>query len=131
KVDIVVLRDGKEKTLKVKIGERLEKGKVAETTKESNLAPVLSGMEFDNLNDSYRNAYGIPGDVEGVIITAVSPDSKGAEYGLKPGDVIIEVNRRHVSNIDQFKSAIKKIKGNRVLFLIYRNENHFYVLLRG
>ena len=131
KVDIVVLRDGKEKTLKVKIGERLEKGKVAETTKESNLAPVLSGMEFDNLNDSYRNAYGIPGDVDGVIITAVSPDSKGAEYGLKPGDVIIEVNRRHVSNIDQFKSAIKKIKGNRVLFLIYRNENHFYVLLRG
>jgi len=92
KVDIVVLRDGKEKKLKVKIGEM---------------------------------------PARGVVITAVSPDSRAADAGLREGDVIIEVNRVRVKDMDDFRSVVKRVKGNKVLLLVYRNGSHFYILLRG
>jgi len=131
KVEIVVLRDGKEKKLKVKIGEMPTRGeKVASAEKEA-VVPALKGLEVDDVSDYYIRSYDLPEDIKGVVITAVAPDSRAADAGLREGDVIIEVNRVRVKDMEDFRSVVKKIKGNRVLLLIYRNGSHFYVLLRG
>ena len=132
KVEIVVLRDGKEKKLRVKIGEAPSKKKEIASAGEgeSGLPEVLKGMEFDDITSYYRKNFDIPDDVEGVVITGVSPGSKGAEAGLREGDVIIEVNRIRVRDMDDFTSALRRVKGNKVLLLVFRNGTHFYVLIR-
>jgi len=131
KVEIVVLRDGKEKKLRVKIGEAPSKKEVASVTEgESGFPEVLKGLEFDDITSYYRKNFDIPDDVDGVVITGVSPGSRGAEAGLREGDVIIEVNRIRVRDMDDFTSALRRLKGNKVLLLVFRNGTHFYVLIR-
>ena len=40
--------------------------------------------------------YGLDDDVDGVLITAVDPDSEAADKGLRPGDVIVSVGNKDV-----------------------------------
>src|ERR1051326_6313564 len=44
---------------------------------------------------------------EGVVVTAVEDDSPSARAGIKPGDVITEINHQTVSSPKQFRDAIK------------------------
>jgi S1-C subfamily serine protease len=46
----------------------------------------------------------------GLLVTEVAPDSPGAAAGIKPGDVIIEVNRRPVSDPGAFKQIVAALK---------------------
>ncbi|WP_376742059.1 Do family serine endopeptidase [Pseudorhizobium tarimense] len=116
-VDVVVLRDGKEQTVKVTLG-RLEDStdEVAETDEtvepEDGQAPEddgteqqdgaeqgpveILGMTLAALDEEQRQAFGIAESVEGVVVTAVEDGSKAAEKGLKPGDVIVEVGQDFV-----------------------------------
>jgi len=48
------------------------------------------------LDQQARRQYNLPGHVNGVVVTEVAPDSAAAEAGLKPGDVIQEINRKPV-----------------------------------
>src|SRR5581483_2718687 len=46
----------------------------------------------------------------GVVVTAVDPDSKAAEQGLKSGDVILEVAGKSVANVSQVRNAVAAAK---------------------
>ncbi|GEO86789.1 MULTISPECIES: Do family serine endopeptidase [Alphaproteobacteria] len=122
-VDVVVLRDGKEQTLKVKLG-RLEDEQAADAASsdgegapDENMgssdeggeqqsptepgAPLPAivgaiGIEIGSLDDAARKTYSIAESVEGVVITAVKPGSPAAEKGLEPGQVIVEVAQEFV-----------------------------------
>jgi serine protease Do len=73
--------------------------------------------------------YGIE-EVSGVIVTAVQQDSAADESGLKPGDVITEINRKRISNPNQFREAIKSshAKGGIMINLISNGASRFVVL---
>jgi Do/DeqQ family serine protease len=66
----------------------------------------------------------------GVIVTAVEPDSAAAENGIQPGDVITEVNRNPVSNVKQFRDAFAKADSKKgvVLNFISKGASRFVVL---
>ena len=68
------------------------------------------------------------GKVQGVIITAVEPDSDAALAGLQEGDVIVSVNRKPVKDVAEFREAAKAGKG--ALFMAVRRDDQlFYVSL--
>ncbi|MCK4237224.1 MAG: PDZ domain-containing protein, partial [Candidatus Krumholzibacteria bacterium] len=69
-------------------------------------------------------------DLRGVVVTEVERDVPAAEAGLKAGDVIIEVNRRDTSSLKKFNKVIEKSGRDKVLLLVYRDGNHFYILVR-
>jgi S1-C subfamily serine protease len=51
----------------------------------------------------------------------VQPGGKGAVAGIRPGDVIKEVNRKPVTTPEEIKKQIDKVKsGNTVQMLIKR-----------
>ena len=122
-VDLVIFRKGQELTRTVKLG-RLEDGEKAaalaatEEPKPDANAKAMSkafGLELSGLSDEARKTYKIKDGIKGVVVTAVEPNSPGAEKGLAAGDVIEEVNQQAVSQpadvskvLDTMKKAGKK-----------------------
>jgi serine protease Do len=130
-VDVVLLRDGKEMTVKVTLG-RLEdgeeqanaedaatpdEGKKDEGTTpdtgaqaEPEKADLVLGMGIDDLDEDARKTFSIVESVKGVVITEVAPDSAAAERGIVPGDVIVEIGQEAVTTADEVKTRITKLK---------------------
>jgi serine protease Do len=115
KVELVVLRDGGRKALKVEIGESsaLAKGTKAPTETVEKL-----GLAVRNLTDDLAERYGFE-DRTGVIIESVEPGSPAAMKGISPGMLIMEVNRKPVKNTKDFNDAVEKAsEAGQVLLLI-------------
>jgi serine protease Do len=49
------------------------------------------GLSLSPLSGDARNAYRVPGDVQGVVVTDVEPDSPADEKNVRAGDVIVAV----------------------------------------
>jgi serine protease Do len=64
-----------------------------------------------------------------VVVTDVDASSTAAEAGLQRGDVIEEVNRQPVANVDQYNRAVKAGTGQEVLLLVYHNGVTSYVAI--
>ncbi|MGF0538528.1 DegQ family serine endoprotease [Agrobacterium sp. ES01] len=134
-VDVVVLRDGKEETLKVKLG-RLEDSEVASADPanaqqapqddnqpkaddadpdqgDTQAAPgTILGLSLAELDDDARAKYGIDASVEGIVITDVAPGSAAAEKGLKPGEVIVEISQEFMETPDAISEQIQKLRSD-------------------
>jgi serine protease Do len=88
------------------------------------------GLIVQEINPEIRNRFET-GISEGVIITNVAPGGTAATAGLEPGDVILEINKNKVSNLDNYKKSMDSVsEGQNVLFLIQRGSNTIYVALK-
>jgi len=127
-VDVLVLRKGSEKTLKVKIG-RLEGSEKKNVKKVEQKKPVKSkvatslGLSVSGLNDALRKKYKIKDGVKGVIINKIDSASSAAGLGLRAGDVIVQVSQKPVVTAEQFVSRVKELKksGKKVAVLFVTN----------
>lgn len=138
-VNVVIWRDGKQKIVKVTLGE-LEKFDQANLQKPEGRAEepkqqAISelGIELSTVTPGLAERFSIVPDKEGVVITQVDPDSAAAEKGLREGDVIVEVNQEKVGAPDAVAAKIKQAKeeGRRsVLLLIDREGDLRFVALR-
>ncbi len=100
-VDVVIWRDGKKKTLKVKVGElKEEEKKVASAPADkgpgSNRTVEALGIKVAKIDDKLRDKFGLDGKAKGVIVTDVDGDGPAAEKGLRPGDRIIQVSQSDI-----------------------------------
>jgi serine protease Do len=115
-----VLRNGQQMTIHAKIG----------NAKSEQIAsaehPELRGISVSDLNES-SSAYG---QVKGVLVTGVDPNSEAYMAGIRQGDVITAVNRQAVSNVEQFRKALSQA-GGTVALRIWHNSQVFYVVLGG
>jgi serine protease Do len=64
-------------------------------------------MEFTGLSDEARKNFKIKDSIKGVIVTSVEPGSPAAERGLRPGDVIEEVNHQAVERPRDVAKALE------------------------
>ena len=78
----------------------------------------LDGVEVGDLDGRMRRRFNIPNNIQGAIVTGIEPDSKAADAGLRPGDVIVEMNRRPVRNADEAVELSEKT-GDRVLLRVW------------
>jgi serine protease Do len=82
------------------------------------------------LTPALRDRYRIPQEVGGgVVVTAVQPGSQAASAGLRPGDVVLEVNRKAVTSVDQFQAEWAR-SGDQALLLVQRGEVTLFVAVR-
>lgn len=125
-VDVVIIREGKELHLKVKVVELAEQRLASQMQ-----APALSlGLKVDNISPRWQREFGIKDNL-GVIVVDVAPNSPADEAGIQAGDVIKEVNRKPVKTLKDYNSAMTKIEKNKgVLFLIKRGNQTFYVSIK-
>ncbi len=126
KVTLKVIRDGREKTLKVTLGEFPEEL----TARRGHFSNALKGVNVQNLTPELKRRLDIPARIKGVLVTEVEPDSPA--FGLlHRGDVIQEVNRRAIKNVKDYEEALSDIGPKDViLLLVYRKGGHIYITIR-
>ncbi|HET6364775.1 MAG: DegQ family serine endoprotease, partial [Nitrospirota bacterium] len=126
KAEIKVVRDQKEQILTVTLGEFQEK----KTAKKIDYNNVLKGITVQELTPSLRDRMGIPENVNGVIIANISEDSP-AQEAIQMHDVIMEVNRKAITNFSDYDQAVSKIgEKDSVLLLIYRDGASIYITIK-
>jgi len=113
KLKITVLRDGRTKVIKAKVGESdqilASNGSVHRFLEGATLA------EEDN--------------VEGVLIKQLEPGSVAARYGLRAGDVIVAANRKTTRTIKELKQAASR-SDKQLVLRIRRGNAALYIVLR-
>jgi serine protease Do len=116
--EVKVNRDGKLKTLRVKIGE-LPGREVALGRQDGGGFEGESGFEVTNLSPSLRNQLDLPEGQGGVVVTKVDRTSDAYQKGLRKGDVVIEVNRQEISDVGDFNRVMSGVSGGgRVLLVV-------------
>ena len=107
-----VIREGKSKTLQVKIGkspkdlEGLEDMDVVDEGEAS-----FRGIDVEDLSTVYKRRYGIR-EKKGVVITYIEDDSPAEDAGLMVGDVIIKIENKEIASKEDFLNVTSKIKGS-------------------
>ena len=133
KVDVVVWRDGSEQTIQAEIGQMPGQEQMAalsgdEQPEESD-APKL-GLMLSQLTPEAREQFELPADAAGVVVTDVQPGSPAAEKGLQRGDVIVEADRKQVSDPEALAAAVRAAaeRGDEtVLLLVQRDGQNRFV----
>jgi len=127
KVNLLIMRNGKEKTITVKLGELPEKQKTTKVVGQAN--EIDFGMEVSNLTPDLAKKFGYQKS-KGIVITSIDPYGPAAKKGLKEGDLIREVNRKPVKNVDDYKEIVSKLHpGDVVLLLVQRGKDNFFVAI--
>jgi serine protease Do len=117
KVNITVIRDGKEQTFVVTV-EELEP---QETKAQTGGQDKDLGFTVRELSPSLAKRYGLETS-EGLIITQVRRYSEAERKGLAVGDIIIEVNKRRVTTVDELDRTLKRMESGQVIILLIRRE---------
>jgi serine protease Do len=134
-VDIIVLRKGNKKPLKVTVGEIKEKTETEEEpTQEDNNATKpgkeVMGIIVSKLTPELRHKYSIDNSVTGVAITKILRKGDVIKRALHKGDVIVAANQEEVDSPEALESIVKKAKkANKksILLLIYRAGMNLFI----
>ena len=125
-VELKVIRGGKEKGLSVRIEELASEDEMPdiEAVKDS------LGMSVQDVTPDVARRLDIDPSV-GVMVTMVERGGAADVGGVRRGDIILEINRKDIKDVGDFKSEAGRIKkGEAALLLIYRDGNSFYKVLK-
>jgi serine protease Do len=133
KLDLTIRRDGKESTLAAAVGtmpEQQHQVAAAQGPGPGQGADEEAGglgLQLASINPKLRTQFRIPKEVEGVVVTRISPDSPAASIGIEAGDVIVSVDRQPATTPQQAAAALKEgaAKGNLLLLLNRHGTSQF------
>jgi serine protease Do len=125
-VKVDVIRKGERKSFEVKIGELKEKNvRQAEVQEKSKL-----GLTVREITPEIAKSLQLT-ERSGVVITEVQDSSPAADAGLKPGDVILELDHASIPNVDTFDKKIQEYKkGDIILLLVKRQNSTLFLTLK-
>ncbi len=135
-VEITFIRKGKEIDTKVIVGE-LKEGEDGDTeldtppTGAQGGSPVL-GMTVATLGDQDRRTLKLDARVKGVVVVALTTNGAALRRGLRPGDVISEINGAPVKHAEGFLRQVddaKKAGRKFALTKVHRGEETSFVTL--
>jgi serine protease Do len=125
-VDVKLIREGKEKLLKVKLGKRPENG--SETFNE-NQGFDLFGFRLKQMDEDIARKLGYPENIKGLVVMEIEPGSEASSTIVRHGDLLMEINHNKVSTIKEYKQYLIAIdKGKAVQLLFRRGNSHVFVM---
>jgi len=122
-VDFQVLRDGRRFGASVKLAERPSRAVSAASPTTTGVTPtragddMLLGLTVRDLDAQAFNRYALPASTRGVLITRVEPLSAASEAGLQRGDVLLEMNRKAVPSVADYRRAAGAARVGDILTL--------------
>ena len=130
-VPMKILRDGSTKSFEVVVKEQPGTERLAKNDSSHNSDDngTLNGVTVSDIDSRARQQFDLPEHIKGVVVTDVAPDSAAAEAGLKPGDVIQEINRKSVKSADEAVRMTEKTDDKVSLLRIWSNGGSHYVVV--
>jgi serine protease Do len=135
RIDLV--RDGAAKSVLAQIAEqpadlvaRLNRNQSDPGQSEESQRGLFAGIQVQNLTQKLRVEANVPATVNGVIVTGVDPSSPVAQQ-IRPGDVIEQINRRPVPDVNEFESVVSQLdQDNPVMVGIARNRQRSFIVIQ-
>ncbi|CAI2717949.1 DegQ family serine endoprotease [Nitrospina watsonii] len=122
-VNVKVIRDGKAKDISVTIAVLKE-----EETKMAALDPL--GIQTQDITPDLMKSMELE-STNGVLVSDVTPGESGGEAGLRRGDIITEVNRKPVNNVQDYQASLRGLKsGDTALMLVKRGGTTIYIAVK-
>ena len=126
-VDVVVMRDGKRKTLDVEVGSLDGESSSAGGSQSQDQAERL-GLTLEELDSTAARRLKLSG---GVVVVDVARNSPAAQSYLRPGDVITLVGGRSVESLEDFENVVADLPpGRRVPLRIVRRGQAGFVAIQ-
>ncbi len=132
-VPVIVLREGEEMTIPVKLGRREEaEAEAKPASAEGNDTPAapkemeLLGLTVQPMSDEIAKSLNLPAGSEGLVVMGVDAASDAGAKGLAAGDVIVEAGQQKVQSIEdlQARIAAAKDEGRKSILLLIRREGN-------
>ncbi|MDD3626848.1 MAG: Do family serine endopeptidase [bacterium] len=128
KAEMKVFHEGQEKQVSVEVAPAesvifQEAGKDSVTDKEL-------GLTVSNITETLAKQYKISPGIKGVVIIELKSNSVAGKSELKEGNIITEINRKKINNVEDYKKEISKANiKNGILFLINKDNSSEYIIL--
>ena len=127
KVTLKILREKKEQTVAVKIGELPDE---SDASQQIEAKDAEIGVRVQRITPEAARRLGM-NSTKGVIVVEVQPGSPADQVGVEPADVIREVNQRPVNNVKDFQLALRQgRRGDRILLLVQRGDNAVFFAVK-
>ncbi len=119
-VAMTVVRDGTRRKIRVRVA-TLEP--VIYAGSES--APQLSGAVFQAM----ASGHPLDGQIDGVVVADVKRGSRAWHNNIRPGDVIIAINRERVRSVEELSHAMRR-SGRSIAVDIIRGKTQLLIVIR-
>ncbi|MDA0875649.1 MAG: Do family serine endopeptidase [Bacteroidetes bacterium] len=122
KAEILINREGEEKTIRVELGaaDEVEADATAESKQGGSVSEAL-GLQLSNVTADVARRYDLAEDTRGVFITNVDQGSYAfREANLRTGMLIIEADRKKVDSVADFEKVLVSIKDGETFLLRVR-----------
>ncbi len=127
-IKLGVYRDGKDKTFSLRLA--LYPDDNEPLAQRDAPARERLGIAVAQISPELMQKFGLE-RTSGIVVTDVRPGSVAAENGLRPGDVILELNQTAVAGARDFRESVKALETNDVaLLLVEREDATFFAALR-
>ena len=126
KVTLGVLRNGARRDVTVTLGEL--------PAEEKKAAPAASAtgaidLPIAPLTPDLAQRLEVPEGTSGVVVTGVLPGSRAADAGVRPGDIIQEIDKAQVRSPEETRKALEKDGKRPHLLLVLRQGATHYVAI--
>ena len=128
-VPVLVLRNGDEKTIQVKIAEMPQEESLPPHNVPSGKSDPL-GIKIHSLTNQMRRQLGVGEETKGVVVVEVETDGPAAAAGIHKGDVIVDLNRISVESVQDYEQVVEGIgDAKTILVRILRKGTPLFMAL--
>lgn len=126
KVNLKVLRDGKERTFSVEIVKRTDE-KEEMIAAEGEYEQTDLGMTVSSVTPELAREYNLT-ETEGVVVVRVEEDGPAQKAEVQEGDLLLEIDRKPVKTLDDYHKIVGDIEQGKTVPLLVRRRSGFHVL---
>ena len=126
---VEVIRNGKTVVLQVKLGELPEEPGFASAAGTAQSERNRLGLAVSPLSDEQREASEV--SEGGVLITRLTPDGAASRAGAQTGDVILMLNGKRISTVQQYHRLVKQLPASKAVpMLVQRSGSPLFLPVR-
>lgn len=130
KIPVTLIREGRVKTVFVVLTKR-SNSDPGETLAETGFDTFgLNLQALDSVSPGIAKKFGYADGVEGLVVVEIKPDGKAASSGIRPGDLLTEVNHTKITSVDEYLEALARIKKGGTVQLLFRRGNTSFIAVR-
>jgi serine protease Do len=131
-IKLTVNREGKDMEVPVTLEKMGARDNSEDESASSETGKPRWGLGLGDITPDVRQQLEAPDDVKGAVVERVLPGSPADNAGLRPGDVILSVNRHQTASVSDVKKALADIpKGQDALLLVRSNGGNTFRVLHS